>query len=88
MEPMIPHRTRLFTAGASFLLTLWLAKTTDPDVAYYVMDGPVEIGEVVELGEDGYVVRLDGPDGGDTIFVVKELRSIVREAQRRVTPRS
>ena len=82
---MIPHPSRLFTTCVLLLLSLWLAKTTDPDVAYYVMDGPDEIGEVVELGEDGYVVRLDGPDGEDTVFVVKELRSIVREAQRRVT---
>ena len=71
--------------AALLLLALWLAKTSDPDVSFYVMNGAVEIGEVQELGEDGYVVRLDGPDGGDIVFVVKELRSILPEVQRLVT---
>lgn len=67
------------------MLTLWLALAADLGVTYYVMEGGVDVGEVVKLSSGGgYAVRLDGAAGGDILFTVRSLADVLLTARKRL----
>ena len=79
----VPLRLRVtkVVRARVLLAVLWLAKSIDPDVTFYVMEGACEIGEVQGPEKGGYAVRLDGPDGSDVVFSVQSLKDILPRAQ-------
>lgn len=66
-------------------IVLWLALAADPGVAWYVMAGDVDVGEVVKLEDGaGYAVWLDGVDGGDIVFEVRGLQELLETVRKRL----